>query len=120
MNEALRLALKEYDGSSRNFRDDFMRYLAYGYVYSGEDVFILARPIDLAHADKWDDFDFKHKNPDCWFVFLAAGQNKLSRFQELAPFTLPKVGWHRGTDNKLRTYDWTRFSNRTRQWARPK
>ena len=110
MNAPLGEALKQYQDSERSFNSDLMNYLARGYLYSGPEAFIAARPISLEHADRWDDFNFEHKNPNCWFVFLAAGKAKLHRFQELAPFKLPLIGWHRRTDNNIRTYDWDRFA----------
>lgn len=110
MNGPFGDALREYQDSERSFNTDLINYLAKGYVYSGPEAFIAARTINLEHADKWDDFDFEHKNPNCWFVFLAAGRAKLHRFQQLAPFPLPYIGWHRRTDNNLRTYRWERFA----------
>jgi len=111
MRNPLELAVKEYEGSERSFQEDLTNYLTKGYVYSGKDAFIMARPIETKNKNRWDDFNFKHKKPDCWFVFLAAGKQKLHRFTELAPFKLPLIGWHRRTDDKLRTYQWSRFAN---------
>jgi hypothetical protein len=65
-------------------------YLTSGFVYAGEDAFILAQPVG-----------------DTWFVHLAAGN--LSRFAHLAPFVLPHVAWHRRGVGRLRTYSWSRF-----------
>ncbi|MDA7669554.1 hypothetical protein N8555_00835 [bacterium] len=110
MRKPLELAVKEYEGSERSFQEDLTNYLTNGYVYSGEDAFIMARPINLVHKHRWDDFNFKHKKPNCWFVFLAAGKRKLQRFQQLAPFKTTYVGWHRRSDNNIRTYRWNRFA----------
>lgn len=61
---------------------DFTRlvagYLSSGYVYSGPDCFILARPI-----------------VDTWFVRIAVGRGCLARFLEMMPFPLPYLQWER-------------------------
>ena len=117
MNEPLLLAVKEYQGSERSFQDDLTNYLSKGYVYSGKDAFVMARPIEIKHKHRWDDFNFKHKKADCWFVFLASGKRKLERFQQLAPFTLPHICWHRRTDDKIRIYRWDRFYNLNKRYG---
>lgn len=70
-------------------------YLASGFVYSGDDAFILAMP----------------RGEDTWFVHLAAG--RVSRFQELAPQPRPWIAWHRRGERKLRRYSWERFKRLT-------
>lgn len=72
-------------------------YLREAFVYSGDDAFILARPVG---------------NPaDTWFVHLAAG--RVERFQELAPYRLPFIGWQRRGRGGLRRYSWQRFEQLT-------
>lgn len=113
MKRPIDLAIEQYKGSSRVFHEDLTNHMYGdgGYVYTGPDAFIMARTINSRFANMWDEWRyFKHENPDCWFVFLAAGKAKLHRFQELAPFKLPLIGWHRRTDNNIRTYDWDRFA----------
>lgn len=66
-------------------------YLAKGFVYSGDDAFILAMPQDN----------------DTWFVHLAAGN--IRRFCELAPYRLPNVAWQRNGAGRVRRYAWSRF-----------
>lgn len=63
-------------------------YLARGFVYSGDDAFILAMP----------------QNDDTWFVHLAAG--RLGRFLALAPYRLPFVAWQRRGGGQVRRYRW--------------
>jgi hypothetical protein len=103
-------AVKEY---GRLFEQQLGNYLIHGYVYSGDDAFIMARPIEKKHADKFDDFNFKHQKPDCWFVFYASGRNKIKRFQELAPYKLKYVAWHRLFGDTLKIYDWHYFRRKT-------
>lgn len=66
-------------------------YLLKGFVYSGDDAFILAMP----------------QNDDTWFVHLAAGD--LRRFQALAPYRLPWVAWQRRGGGPVRRWAWNRF-----------
>jgi len=73
-------------------------YIQEGFVYSGDDAFVLARPVG---------------NPiDTWFIPLASGP--LLRFQELAPFKLPFIGWHRR--GVLKQYSWDRFESLSKTW----
>lgn len=65
-------------------------YLARGFVYSGDDAFILAMP-----------------QGETWYVHLAAG--KVGRFQELAPFQLPWIAWERKGQALRRKWSWDRF-----------
>lgn len=72
-------------------------YLAGGFVYSGDDAFILAMPQD-----------------NQWFIHLAAGE--LRRFPALAPYPLPTVAWQRRGHGRVRQYAWQTFNrhvNRT-------
>jgi hypothetical protein len=102
-------AAKLYEGTQKEFTIDLSNYLAKGYVYSGDDAFIMAKPIESDNIDRWNDHSFDHKDPDCWFVYLAAGKGRLQRFQQLAPFKLPLIAWHRRGKEKAVIYDWDRF-----------
>ena len=66
-------------------------YLTRGFVYSGDDAFILAMP----------------QNDDTWFVHLAAGDPR--RFQQLAPYRLPWIAWQRRGGGPVRRWSWERF-----------
>ncbi len=83
-----------------NPREDFTTlvalYLARGFVYSGDDAFILAMP-----------------TTDAWFVHLAAGD--LRRFQALAPYPKPFIAWQRRGGGPVRRYRWDRFAALTLQ-----
>lgn len=107
-------AAKTYEGSNRNFTNDLAEYLAKGYVYSGEDAFIMARTLRVDQIEQWNDLDSVHIEPDCWFVFLAAGKGSIHRFQELAPFELPFIAWHRRGSSKPKIYRWDKFRRKTK------
>lgn len=87
--QAAREAWQKWDPTG-DFTTLLAGYLAQGFVYSGDDAFILAMP-----------------QGDTWFVHLAAG--KVSRFQSLAPYPLRKVAWQRGGKGPVRSYSWDRF-----------
>ncbi len=66
-------------------------YLARGFVYSGDDAFILAMP-----------------SADTWFVHLAAGD--MRRFLAVAPFPRTWVAWQRRGRGPVRRYRWERYA----------
>tara|TARA_R100000458_G_C8266869_1_gene241877 strand:+ start:429 stop:791 length:363 start_codon:yes stop_codon:yes gene_type:complete len=111
------LAQLEYDETSpRTFVEDFAFFANHGYIYSGDDAFIMARPIER-RADKFIlDRGIKFRNPDAWFVYLAAGKGALRRFTDLAPFKAEWVCWHRRTDNVLRYHSWDLYERKTKKW----
>ena len=105
------LAAKTYDDDcTRGFDDDLCYYLMNGWVYSGEDAFIMGRPITKRYSNFALDqrFNYKKEEWDTWFVYLAAGTG-VRRFQELAPFKTDWICWHRRTDRKLRIFSWDKF-----------
>ena len=109
-------ALQFYDKSCETtLNDDLRYYLTRGYVYSGEDTFIMARPITRRYAQFVLDerFTYKPKEYDTWFCYLAVG--KLERFLELAPFKLQWILFHRQEkDEKDRWYTWKGFERAIR------
>lgn len=88
----LQMAKAEFE--RRNPEGDFTKlvagYLTRGFVYAGDDAFILAMPTRTA-----------------WFVHIAAGD--LRRFQELAPYRKPFVAWQRRGQGPIRRYRWDQF-----------
>ena len=72
-------------------------YMQEGFVYNGDDAFVLARPVGEPVADTW-------------FIHLASGP--LMRFQA---FKLPFIGWHRR--GILKKYRWDRFESLARSWV---
>jgi hypothetical protein len=108
----IRQAESEYNGTSRDFTHDLAVYLSLGFVYSGADAFIMARPIERSQLQWWNDWHYTPNKPDTWFVFLAAGEGNLARFQQLAPYKLPYIAWHRRENRKPHVYDWTKFERK--------
>ena len=111
------IAASTYDEEcERTFDNDLIYYISKGYVYSGNDAFVMAKPIARRDSSFVLDEGFTYKEKDCdaWFVYLAAGKG-VHRFQELAPFKLPYVCWHRRTDSKLRFYDWDKFQKKAKE-----
>ena len=112
----INIAAGTYDEScQRTFDEDFCHYLATGWVYSGNDAFIMGKPITKRYAGFVLDpkFIYKQDEWDCWFVSLAAGG--LNRFQEVAPFKLPYICWHRRSDSKMKFWEWNKFFKKTKQ-----
>jgi hypothetical protein len=76
-----------------------MTHFRVGVVISTDEVFMLARPVDLsAHHRDFDDPSITYSNPNCWHVYLAAGN--LARMSDLLPNDLPFVSYVR--KNSLR------------------
>lgn len=78
------------NGDGQPFEVLLAGYVRSGFVYSGDDAFILAMP-----------------QGDTWFVHLAAGD--IGRFTQLAPFPLPRVAWQRRGGGAVRRYPWDRY-----------
>lgn len=108
----IRQAEFEYNGTSRNFTHDLAEYLSLGFVYSGADAFVMARPMERDQLQWWNDWHYIPNKPDTWFVFLAAGEGNLSRFQQLAPYKLPFIAWHRRTGSKIHVHEWAKFERK--------
>lgn len=70
-------------------------YLTKGFVYSGDDAFVLAMP-----------------QGDTWYVHLAAG--RVGRFQELAPYPLPFIAWERKCQGVRKVWSWARYQRLTK------
>ena len=105
------IAAKTYDDDcDRSFDDDLCYYLMNGWVYSGDDAFIMGKPITKRYSSFVLDegFNYNENELDTWFVYLAAGTG-VRRFQELAPFRTEWVCWHRRADRRLRFFNWDKF-----------
>ena len=84
------------------FREELEAHLLHGFVLSTPTAFVMGRPIraDSPHelqADPWHVF----KEPDCWLVWLAAGD--LASIWHLVPYPLPWLAWAR-REGALRFY----------------
>lgn len=75
------------------FDEALRAYLAFGYVYSGPDLFIMARMIPRGAnvADICDPYHDFTELCDCWHVEAAAGD--LSRIWDLCPSETPYARW---------------------------
>ena len=115
------LAQLEYvDTSPRTFCDDFAFFAKCGYIYSGDDCFIMARPIERRSDRFAFDKGITFRNPDAWFVYLGAGKGALHRFIDLAPFKTEWVCWHRRKDNELRYHTWKFYERKVKKWEAQK
>ena len=109
------IARQQYDKDSpRTFEEDVAFYVNEGWVYSGQEAFIMGRPIDIRDVDFALDYTFKYpvKNWNCWFVYLAAGKG-IVRFFNIAPVALENIAWHRRGEGKAKIYPWSKFYERS-------
>jgi len=111
----------ESDTGDNHFHGLLSFHLRHGYVWSGDDCFILGRPIPrdaLSQADEFVAYD--KKISDVWFVWLAAGKGAFARFLEVAPFKLPYVAWHRnkGKNERLKVWSWDQYDRVTQRFRR--
>ena len=88
-------------------------YLQDGYVWSGQDCFIMGKPVF------WDGEtmycgDVKEE-ANTWFVFLAAGENCLKEFLRKAPFKLKYVAWQRRGKDEYHVHEWKRYQRRVKK-----
>lgn len=82
-------------GSPRNFHADLNQHLRYGHVISSPELFAMLRPIvSWAPEVQLAEISYVASNPDCWFVWSAAGN--LVELLERMPFELPLIMFHRG------------------------
>lgn len=113
----IEIAKGEYDAESvRTFADDLEYYASNAFLWSGDDCFVMARAVtkrDIAFAT---DYRFTFKNPNCWFVYLAAGSVPMKRYLELAPLKLEYVAWHRSKKDEpvLKVWSWDQFEEKVK------
>jgi hypothetical protein len=116
----LQQAQATYDEDSpRTFLEDLAFYMENGYVYSGRDFFIMARPITRRDDGFVLDYGFNYRNPNAWFVYLAAGKNCLKRFIDIAPFKTEWVCWHKdkAKDFKLKYHKWINYEKKVNRYG---
>jgi hypothetical protein len=100
IDRARRVYDREY--CRRPFEDDVQLHLAHGIVHSDDRLFLLARPVQKdAPYVLVADPAIQFRDPDCWLVFLAAGD--MSHILDLIPYEFPWVAWE--IDNKLRYHN---------------
>jgi len=96
-------AVYDREPCARTFEEDLELHLLNGYVFSDSTAFLMARPVKhYAGYELICDPSVIHDNPDCWHLWLFAG-NLMDAFR-LAPYPLPLVSFER--KNKLRYYQW--------------
>jgi len=89
-----------------------VEFMALGYVWASPTEFLIARPTRLDAEDPvwWD--GATGGAADAWLVVVAVGAGALARFQELAPFPLPHVCWHRDGRGRLHVWSWEKFQRK--------
>lgn len=109
------LARAVYDSEpcARTMAEDMVAHFERGFVINTPDVFLMFRPVArLGDPDEivnpWQVFPF----PDCWHVYLAAGDAR--QFRKYFPYELPWVSFER--KNRLR---FRRFRSFTEKLSRP-
>jgi len=97
----------------RTFAEDLEAHLLNGHVHSTDQYFIMGRKVrrDAPHADIVNPW-VKHANPDCWLVYLHAGNMRLAF--EAADVRLPWVAFEKR--NRLKFYTWDLIHKRTERF----
>jgi hypothetical protein len=97
-------------GTKRPFAIDLRLHLMHGYVISTPVLFAMGRPIRHdAPMGEVLDITQQFEDPDCWFIWSAAGV--LSELVYQLPFELPLIAFHRaGRGDRLRFYQLERFT----------
>lgn len=95
----------------RTFAEDLEAHLVNGHVHSTPEFFLMARKVrkDATYAEIIDPYSPQHENPDCWLVWLYAGNMKAA-FQ-CADVQLPWVAFEKR--NRLKFYTWEEIHKRT-------
>ena len=114
---------KAIEWAGDDFNKVFNWHLANGYMWSGNDSFIMGRPIPkdcLMYADQF--IKWPLDICDVWFVWLGAGRNPFQRFLEVAPFKLPYVAWHRKklSQETLKVWSWDQYDRVTKRFRSKK
>ena len=111
------LAKGEYGPDAvRTFEEDLEYYSNNGLLWSGDDCFMMAREVTKRDIDFATDYKFTFRNPDTWFVYLAAGNVPMKRYLELAPNRLEYVAWHRqkAEEPVLKIWSWNQFEEKVK------
>jgi len=97
----------------RTFAEDLEAHLLNGHVHSTPDYFFMARKVrkDANPADIVNPW-VRHQNPDCWMVYLYAG-NIRSAFAS-ADVRLPWVAFEKR--NRLKFYTWEEIHAKTERF----
>ena len=99
-NRPIDLAQKWCDENDENLYAQIELHLGCGWVYSGEDAFVLAT--EEASADLLTSNLNKDVDIDTWYVYLYAGN--LKRVLELIPYNKKYVAFRRN-NGAIKVYD---------------
>ena len=105
-------------GDANTFEGDLVWHLHNAYVWSGDDAFIMGRPMPKEKVA--EECALKTTYPvdtcDTWFVWLGSGKSALKRFLEVAPFKLEYVAWHRN-GAQLKIYKWKDYERKVNRYG---
>jgi hypothetical protein len=106
-------AVYKKEPCARTFAEDLEAHLLNGHVHSTPEYFIMGRKV-RSGADYADIINpyVKHDNPDCWLVWLYAGNMK--KAFEAADVQLPMVAFEKR--NRLKFYSWDVIRKRTERF----
>ena len=112
-------AKSTYDNNSANtFEGDLVWHLHNAYVWSGDDAFIMGRPMPKEKVAEECALKTTYPVDDCdtWFVWLGSGKSALKRFLEVAPFKMEYVSWHRN-GAQLKIYKWKDYERKVNKYG---
>ena len=98
------------DDNNADFEDEIWTHLAMGWVYSGDDAFVIAT--EEQHDDLLGFGLNKDLDTDTWFVYLYAGD--LRRVLELIPHQKEWVAFRRD-NGPIKFYKMEKLLNRIRR-----
>lgn len=92
-----------------HFNIDIQNYLAFGYIHSCPEFFVMAKEVD----ESYDPFDQWHTNyPNAWFVRWACGVGGLKKMMD----SVKPMEWvifrrvrETGAETEYRMYRWDRL-----------
>jgi len=92
-----------------HFNQDLLNYLQHGYIYSSDDMFIMAKHIDY-EKDPMDQWHSPGAN--CWFVRWAVGVGGLKKMMDSVKpmeWVMFKRVREDGQESPYRKYRWDRL-----------
>ena len=106
------------ENSITSFEQDLVWHLHNAYVWSGDDAFIMGRPMPRSkiESEAATTTTYPLEKCDTWFVWRGAGEGALARFLEVAPFKLPFVAWHRRGD-QLKIFKWKTYERKVNKYG---
>jgi hypothetical protein len=102
-------AKKMFEGHDERFIDVLDDHLTSGWVYSGDDCFVMAKTISSTLLESCLN---KPLDTDMWFIYIYAGN--LKRVLELIPFEKEYVGFRRN-NGAVKVYSMKRLLAKLRR-----